>query len=93
MISLEDCIGICDLSPEAIQAISEHEHIPEMIAATMGSYLLHCEHGPEQVRDMIIDDIRSAVRRHDTAHARQLVAVLRHFLHEHPEAAFNYLAS
>lgn len=86
MISLDDCIGLCDLSPEEVQAIGEHEHIPEIIAATLGNYLLHCEHGPETVRDMIVDDIRSAVKRHDVPHARQLVSVLRHFLHEHPDA-------
>ena len=93
MISLDDCIGLCDLSPEEVQAIGEHEHVPEIIAATLGSYLLYCEHGPEAVRGMIVDDIRSAVRRHDIPHARQLVSVLRHFLHEHPEAAYHRVAS
>ena len=93
MISLADCMGLCDLSPEEVQAISEHEHVPEIIAATLGSYLLHSEHGPEKVRQIIVDDIRSAVRRHDIPHARQFVSVLRHFLHEHPdEAAFNCIA-
>ena len=89
MIALEDCLGLRDLSPEEVQAICEHEHVPEMIAATLGNYLLHSEHGPEKLRDMIVDDIRSAVRRHDVSHARQLVSVLRCFLHEHPAAAFN----
>ena len=87
MISLEDCIGLCDLSPDEITAIGEHEHVPEVIAATLGSYLIHSEHGPEKVRDMLIDDIRSAVHRHDIRHARHLVSTLRHFLHEHPDAA------
>jgi hypothetical protein len=87
MISLEDCIGLCDLSPDEVAAIGEHEHIPEVIAATLGSYLMHSEHGPEKVRGMQIDDIRSAVHRHDIPHARHLVSILRHFLHEHPDAA------
>ena len=89
MVSLEDCIGLCDLSPEEVRAIGEHEHIPEIIAATLGNYLLHCEHGPETVRDMMVDDIRSAVKRHDVPHARQLVSVLRHFLREHPDAGIH----
>jgi hypothetical protein len=93
MISLADCMGLCDLSPEEVQAISEHEHVPEIIAATLGSYLLHSEHGPEKVRQIIVDDIRSAVRRHDIPHARQLVSVLRHFLHEHPELRRRSIAS
>ena len=84
MISLEDCIGLCDLSPEEVAAIAEHEHVPEIVAASLGAYLVHSDHGPEKIRDMIIDDIRNAVRHHDVAHARQLVGVLRHFFAEHP---------
>lgn len=87
MISVTDCIGLCDLTPEEVAAIAEHEHVPEIVAATLGSYLVHKAHGPEHIRDMIVDDVRAAVRRHDVAHARQLVGVLRHFLLEHPELA------
>ena len=88
MISLEDCLALCDLTPDEVAAICEREHVPEMIATSLGSYLLHSAHGAERVRDMILDDIRSAVRRHDIPHARHLVNVLRTFLHEHPDAAF-----
>ncbi len=84
MISLTDCIGLCGLTPEEVEAIAEHEHVPEIVAATMGAYLLDSERGPETIRDMMIDDIRSAVHRHDLPHARHVMAALRHFLAEHP---------
>ncbi|TVR10893.1 MAG: hypothetical protein EA385_02215 [Salinarimonadaceae bacterium] len=87
MISINDCIGLCDLTPEEVAAIAEHEHVPEIVAAALGSYLVHTAHGPERIRDMILDDIRDSVRRRDVAHARQLVGVLRRFLQEHPELA------
>lgn len=87
MISVTDCIGLCDLTPEEVAAIAEHENVPEIVAATLGSYLVHSAHGPERIRDMMVDDVRIAVRRHDVAHARQLVGALRHFLQEHPELA------
>ncbi len=87
MITLTDCIGLCDLTPEEVAAIAEHEHLPEMVAASLGAYLVHSHHGPETIRDMIVDDIRMAIRNHDVPHARQLVSVLRHFLGEHPELA------
>jgi hypothetical protein len=88
MNSLQDCLALCDLTPDEVAAICEHEHVPEIIATSLGSYLLHSAHGAGRVRDMIVDDIGSAVRRHDIPHARHLVSVLRTFLHEHPEAAF-----
>jgi hypothetical protein len=88
MISLQDCLALCDLTPDEVAAIGEHEHVPEIIATSLGSYLLHTAYGAEKVRDIIIDDIQYAVSQHDIPHARHLVGVLREFLHEHPEAAF-----
>lgn len=87
MISLTDAIGLCDLTDEEVAALAEHEHVPAMVAATLGAYLLHERHGPERIRDMLLDDVRAAIRRHDVEHARSLVAALRHFLAEHPDAA------
>ena len=89
MISLQDCLALCDLTPDEVAAIGEHEHVPEIIATSLGSYLIHRAHGAERVRDMIVEDIRSSVRRHDISHARHLVSVLRTFLHDHP-AAFKH---
>ena len=86
MIALEDVTAMCDLSPEEIAAIAEHEHLPEVSAAALGEYLLHKAMGPRAIRDMIRDDIRQAIVNGDAPHARQLVAALHHFLHEHPEA-------
>ena len=86
MIALEDVTAMCDLSPEEIAAIAEHEHIPELSAAALGEYLLHQARGPRIIRDMIRDDIRAAIADGDAKHARQLVAALNHFLHDHPEA-------
>jgi hypothetical protein len=88
VIALEDCLGLCDLSPDQVRAISEHEHVPEILAAALGTDLLRSESGPETIRDMFMDDLRRAVRRRDVAGARNLVGTLRHFLHDHPEAAF-----
>ena len=86
MISLEDCIALCDLSEAEILAVAEHEHIPEIAAVALADYLLHQEHGPEKIRDMLRDDIRAALARNDRQHARELLMALRHFLSTHPEA-------
>ena len=82
MISLSDCIAMCDLSEDEVLAIAEHEHIPEIAAAALGQYLLNQRHDPEKIRDMIRDDIRNALARNDRTHARDLVMALRHFLSE-----------
>ena len=60
MITLEDCIGMCGLTEEEVLAIAEHEHLPEVAATALAQYLLSREHGSEDIRDMIVEDIRQA---------------------------------
>ena len=86
MITLQDCIAMCDLDEAEVLAIAEHEHIPEIAATALAQYLLSRDHGVETIRDMLRDDIRAALRRHDRNHARELFMALRHFLAMHPEA-------
>ena len=38
MISKEDILGLCDLDEDEVEAIAEHEHIPEVAAAALGDY-------------------------------------------------------
>lgn len=83
MISLEDCIALCGLTEAEVAAIAEHEHVPEVAAAILGQYLLHQKHGAERVRDMLVDDIRIALRENHKAHAAELLGALRHFMSDH----------
>lgn len=86
MISFEDCIALCGLTQEEITAIAEHEHVPEVAATALASYLLHCAHGPEVIRNMIVDDIRKALDEQRIDHAATLFAALRHYLSTHADA-------
>jgi len=47
MISLEDCIGLCELDAREVAAIAEHEHIPDVAATALANYLLSKVGGPE----------------------------------------------
>lgn len=87
MLTLEDCIGLCDLREEEILAIAEHEHLPEMAAIAYSQYLMSEKNGAKTVCRMIVDDIRDSQRRNDRAHVQTLLHVLHHFLRSHPEAA------
>lgn len=83
MISIEDCIGLSGLSREEVDAIAEHEHIPEAAATALGAYLLHKDHGTDVICDMIRDDLRDALDAGDKTHAATLLATLRTFLAHH----------
>lgn len=80
MLTLEDCLGLCDLSREEIDAIAEHEHLPDVIAAELGNYLVHTASGQRAIKDIIRDDILSAQTRGDFRHSAKLKLVLRHFI-------------
>jgi hypothetical protein len=86
MITLQDCIALCGLDEAEVLAIAEHEHVPEIVAAGLAETLLKRQRGVEEVRHMIIDDIRAAHQRGDARHVRELLVCLKSFLDQHPEA-------
>jgi hypothetical protein len=84
MLTLEDCLALCDLSEEEVLAIAEHEHIPELAAVELGNYLVHTPEGERCIKAMIRDDIEAAIGRGDHRHAAALRLVLCNFVLDHP---------
>ena len=82
-ISLDDCIALCGLDEREVAAIAEHEHAPEIVAAALAQYLIQQPGGPARIRDMIVEDLRAALRHGDRAHAGELLSTLRHFVAMH----------
>ena len=85
MLSYEDCVGLSDLTEEEIEAIAEHENVPEIVAAELGSYLVHSSEGVPMIRRIILDDIEKAKRQGDEDRALHLRLVLKHFVDTHPD--------
>ena len=83
MLTFEDCIALSELTDEEIAAIAEHEHLPMIVAAELGNYLIHCADGVPRIKRIIADDIVAADRRGDHRHALALKLVLRHFVEHH----------
>ena len=63
MLTFEDCLALCELTEDEIDAIAEHEQISETVAVELGSYLIHGPDGQLLIQRMIIDDIQAARRR------------------------------
>lgn len=83
MLTRDDCLALCELSPEEVAAIAEHEHVPEMVAMELGNYLVHTKEGEARIRAMIVDDIEHARAHRDYRHMALLVGVLEHFCETH----------
>jgi hypothetical protein len=89
MLSYEDCVELSDLTEEEIVAIAEHEHLPEMAALELGSYLVHTPEGVPMIKRIILDDIEEERRRGHNEKVLQLKLVLKHFIDTHPQKAGN----
>jgi hypothetical protein len=85
MLTLEDCIALSGLTRAEIDAIADHEHLPNVIATELGSYLCHRPDGCAAIKAIIRDDISVAQDCGDFRHAAELKLVLRHFV-EHARA-------
>jgi DNA repair protein RadC len=83
MLTIEDCIGLSELTEAEILAIAQHEHIPEIAAVEMGNYLIQTASGEKRIRAMIVDDIEAARRAGDDRRLLTLKLCLKHFLEHH----------
>ena len=86
MLSLEECLEFCELEPEEVEAIAEHEHVPLIVAAEMGFQMLHSADGVEHIQAMIEDNEAHARERGLTDRADHLAGVCQHFMACHPHA-------
>lgn len=84
MLSLEDCLALCELTEEEVLAIAQHEHIPEMAAVQLGNYLVHTPEGEMHIKVIIRDDIAEAHAFGNRARELALKLVLRNFVLQHP---------
>lgn len=87
MLTIEDCIAMSDLTQEEVDAIAEHEHLPEMIAVELGAYLIHRPDGSKAISRMILEDIAHARAERNHLHSAKLGLVLRAFVERYGPSA------
>ena len=85
MLSLEDCLALCELTEDEVLAIARHERIPEIAAAELGHYLVRTPEGEMCIKSMIRDDIAEACACGDRARELGLRLLLRNFVLQHPQ--------
>jgi hypothetical protein len=85
MLTFDDCVALCELTEDEIAAIADHEHLPMIVAAELGNYLIQGPDGALRVKRIILDDLLVANRAGDDSRAVMLKLVLRHFVERHPE--------
>lgn len=84
MLTLQDCLDMCELGPEVVEAIAEHEGLPAILAAELGNCLACSNGGLAVVHRFILDDIAGALQRGDRTRLASLEAALSDFRRRHP---------
>jgi hypothetical protein len=85
MVTLQECMDLTGLEAEEIDAIAEHERVPQIVAAEMGYFLLATADGRLRIRSMIADDMERALRLGNRHHAAELGRVLSKYVRMHPD--------
>jgi hypothetical protein len=85
MLTLKECMDFSGLREAEIEAIAEHERIPELEAMELGSLLLSTTKGRRQIRRMIADDLHQACRSGDVRHAAEVRRTLSNYVEAHPD--------
>lgn len=85
MVTLQECIDLAGLEVEEIDAIAEHERVPQIVAAELGHCLLATADGRLRIRSMIADDLERALRLGNQRHAAELGRVLSNYVRVHPD--------
>jgi hypothetical protein len=87
MLTIQDCIELSGLTEAEVSAVAEHEHVPQIIAAELGNYLVQTPEGEMRLTSMIAEDLQAAQERADLQHVLKLKLCLRHFLQRHVGAS------
>lgn len=79
MLTLKDCIDLSNLSDAEVDAIAEHEHVPEIVAAEIGCELINTAAGRLVIKRYIRDNLIHARAQHLDEKAKSLALLLRRF--------------
>jgi hypothetical protein len=84
MITLRDCLGLCDALPEEVAVVAAHEHLSDLLAAEKAHAVLQANWGGPALRQMIRDEAHVAARKGDLGALRALTTLLNQAEDVHP---------
>jgi hypothetical protein len=80
MLTAQECVDMSELGNEAIRAIAEHEHIPEVVAAELGQQLLKATGGIAEIRRFMQENLELAVQAGEQDKINDRKRVLEQFI-------------
>lgn len=84
MLSLVDCIAFSGLTPDQLEAVACHKHVPVIVAAEWAETALDSLEGTHAVESALADEAKLAAAHH-LACADNWDKALDEFRRQHPE--------
>ncbi len=84
MLSLEECIGLSGLTDDEVAIIAEHEHVPPIVAAELGSGLLISSKGLYRLHMLFRDCLDEAARKGRRDQEKRIGQVYARFRSQYP---------
>lgn len=84
MLSLVDCIAFSGLTPDQLEAVACHKHVPVIVAAEWAETALDSSDGTHEVEIALAEEARLAASHHLDC-AESWDRALDEFRRQHPE--------
>lgn len=84
MLSMVDCIAFSGLTPDQLEAVACHKHVPVIVAAEWAETALDTPDGPHEVETVLAEEAQLAADHH-LACAECWDKALSEFRTQHPE--------
>lgn len=86
MLTIQDCLDYCDLTPEEVDLFAEHERLPQEIAAPIVCSLVQTEEGVALICSCLTDIVSDAINTGAIDKAEHVLHVYAQFRTAHPLA-------
>ena len=84
MLTIDECLGFCDLDPTLVEALARHEHIPIIVAIELANTLLQTPRVVYRLHAALLDEIESAWNSGNHPAAKALDQAYAGFRKHHP---------
>jgi hypothetical protein len=84
MLTLQDCIAFSGLTPDQLDAVACHQHLPAVIAAEWAESVLESEGGIRLVEAVLVEEVACACAQGDRTCAERFRRGLEEFIRDHP---------
>ncbi len=79
MLTLQDCIGFCGLTPDQLEAVAHHHRMAPVVAAEWAEMMLDRDDGVRVVEAALIEEVAAACAHGDTRCADRYRQALTQF--------------